>query len=603
MKRNLTAVFVIVLATIIFMVAGRICFLFINAGLSSECTIKELLCTFIYGLKLDITVTGYICAPLFIVLLWNLWLPALKRGVIKTYLIMISVVGAAMLSSNIIMYQYWGFPLDSTIIQYLKTPSAAFLSATWAEAIKSIALFALLSFVMILLYSIVVKIYKPSRTSSGKYLWAIILIICCGVDFLAIRGSVTASVANVSQVYFSNNNFLNHAAVNPVFSFLNSLTNADDKGEQYMFYTEAERESLFSKIRGEKSNNTLSVLRPGIENPNVILIIAESFGTTAINHQIHSRCVAPNFQRLKNNGIFFSNAYASSFRTDRGVIAILSGFPAQTTSSIMKTPAKSRHLPSISGALQSKGYHTSYVHGGDLNFTDMSSYLYGTGFDKLTGLKDLNLSAKQGKWGYKDDIMADYFLDHIQKQEEPFMTVWQTLSSHEPFDVPDMGIEDKMLNSMAFADRSIAKVVDTLSTTDIWERSIVIIVADHAYAFPYGIAHSAPERHQIPILITGGAIGVNEVIEKPVSQTDLAATLLCMVGTSSEEFIFSRNALGELPTFGYYVFNNGFGVVDKTGVTVYDYTQNKVIEGTESSSRMVRGRVMLQTTYTQIGKL
>ena len=603
MKRNLIAIVSIALATIILMVAGKVMFLLRYAAQSAECSPSELLGVLLHGLKLDVTVAGYICAPLFIVLLWNLWLPSLKRGVLKAYLILISIAAAALLSADIVMYQYWGFPLDSTIIQYLQTPSAALRSVTWLEAIKSIVLFVVLAAMMILSYSAIAKIYRPASSPKRKCIWTVALILCCGLDFLAIRGSVTASVANVSQVYFSSNNFLNHAAVNPVFSFLNSLTNADDSGEEYMFYPEQERELLFSKIRGESSINTTTLLKPGTEKPNVILIIAESFGTTAIEHQIEGRLVAPNFQRLKNRGIFFSDAYASSFRTDRGVIAILSGFPAQTTSSIMKTPAKSRHLPSIVGTLLKSGYHTSYIHGGDLNFTDMSSYLYGTGFEHLTGLKDLNLDTQKGKWGYMDDAMADHFLSHIQKQKEPFMTVWQTLSSHEPFDVPDMGIEDKMLNSMAFADRSIAHVVDSLSKSDIWDRSIVVIVADHAYAFPYGIAHSAPERHHIPILITGGAVGVNEIIRKPVSQTDLAATLLSLMDIPSGEFFFSRNALGDLPTFGYYVFNNGFGVVDQTGITVYDCTQKKVIEGSDSASRMVRGRVMLQTTYTQINRL
>lgn len=603
MKRNLIAIVSIALATILLMVAGKVMFLLRYAAQSAECSPSELLGVLLHGLKLDVTVAGYICAPLFIVLLWNLWLPSLKRGVLKAYLILISIAAAALLSADIVMYQYWGFPLDSTIIQYLQTPSAALRSVTWLEAVKSIVLFVVLAAMMILSYSVIVKIYRPASSPKRKCIWAVALVLCCGLDFLAIRGSVTASVANVSQVYFSSNNFLNHAAVNPVFSFLNSLTNADDSGEEYMFYPEQEREALFSKIRGESSINTTTLLKSGTEKPNVILIIAESFGTTAIEHQIEGQWVAPNFQRLKNRGIFFSDAYASSFRTDRGVIAILSGFPAQTTSSIMKTPAKSRHLPSIAGTLLKSGYHTSYIHGGDLNFTDMSSYLYGTGFEHLTGLKDLNLDTQKGKWGYMDDAMADYFLSHIQKQEEPFMTVWQTLSSHEPFDVPDMGIEDKMLNSMAFADRCIAHVVDSLSKTDIWDRSIVVIIADHAYAFPCGIAHSAPERHHIPILITGGAVGVNEIIRKPVSQTDLAATLLSLMDIPSGEFSFSRNALGDLPTFGYYVFNNGFGVVDQTGITVYDCTQKKVIQGSESASRMVRGRVMLQTTYTQINRL
>lgn len=585
------------------MAASKVCFLLVYAQQSAECTSADLIGVLIHGLKLDLTVAGYICAPLFLLLILNLWTPPIRKSIVRIYVILISVVAAALLTANIVMYQYWGFPLDSSIIQYLKSPAGAVASVTWVEAARSIALFIGFLTIILLTYSAVLKIYRPVSGFRKKYVWAVGLLLCCGLDFLAIRGSVTESVANVSQVYFSSNNFLNHAAVNPVFSFLNSLTNADDSGQEYMFYPTEECERLFSELRGAASPNIQPVVKPEVSKPNIVLIIAESFGCSSVDHEICGKSVAPNFRRLKESGIYFANAFASSFRTDRGVVAILSGFPAQTTSSIMKTPAKSRRLPSVASTLGSNGYHTSYIHGGDLNFTDMSSYLYGTGFDQIIGLNDLDIDVPKGKWGYRDETMADFFLSHISTLKAPFFSVWQTLSSHEPFDVPDMGIEDRMLNSMAYADRCIAKVIDTLRDSKEWNNTIAVIVADHAFAYPYGILNSAVARHRIPILITGGAVAVDEIIEKPVSQTDLASTMLSMLGIDSREFIFSRNALGELPTFGYYVFNNGFGVVDDFGATVYDCTSKHVIEGDDSSSRMLRGKVMLQTTYTQINKL
>lgn len=52
---------------------------------------------------------------------------------------------------------------------------------------------------------------------------SLVVVVLAGFDFLAIRGGLGASVANVSKVYFSPVPFLNHAATNPVFSFLSSL--------------------------------------------------------------------------------------------------------------------------------------------------------------------------------------------------------------------------------------------------------------------------------------------------------------------------------------------------------------------------------------------
>ena len=66
---------------------------------------------------------------------------------------------------------------------------------------------------------------------------SLLLLLCAGLDFLAIRGGVGASVANVSKVYFSTNPFLNHAATNPVFSFLSSLGKREDFASEYLFST------------------------------------------------------------------------------------------------------------------------------------------------------------------------------------------------------------------------------------------------------------------------------------------------------------------------------------------------------------------------------
>ena len=80
----------------------------------------------------------------------------------------------------------------------------------------------------------------------------------------------------------------------------------------------------------------------------------------------------PSMQRLKSQGVWFENFFANSFRTDRGEVAILSGFPAQTLASIMKLPAKNRSLPSVARSLAREGYDTRFVYGGDLNFTNQS---------------------------------------------------------------------------------------------------------------------------------------------------------------------------------------------------------------------------------------
>ena len=262
----------------------------------------------------------------------------------------------------------------------------------------------------------IVDIFEPEkRTKWGrKLIQSLLLILFLGLDFLAIRGGVTTAVANVSKVYFSENIALNHAAVNPTFSFISSISSGDDLNRYDYFDAEICADN-FAQIMGQSgAEPTVQLLKN--QRPNIVLIIAESFGRSTIDEVVGGRNVAPEFQRLKGEGVWFENVIASSFRTDRGVLATLSGFCSQPTMSVMKYPQKASRLPSVAGALRSVGYSTSYIHGGDLNFTDMAGYLYATGFDKLVALKDLSFDAPTSKWGYADDVVSDYFIDFIEQK-------------------------------------------------------------------------------------------------------------------------------------------------------------------------------------------
>jgi phosphoglycerol transferase MdoB-like AlkP superfamily enzyme len=460
---------------------------------------------------------------------------------------------------------------------------------------------------MALVCSKVVDVFEPQ--SGGKWgrkiIQSVVLIVIFGLNFLAIRGGLTTAVANVSKVYFSDNIVLNHAAVNPTFSFISSVSSGDDLS-RYDYFEQSECEANFAQIMAQNTASPTTKLL-NTSRPNIVMIIAESFGRSTTDEIIGGKAVTPEFQALKEHGVWFENMIASSFRTDRGVLATLSGLCAQPTMSVMKYPQKASRLPSIAGSLRDVGYSTAYIHGGDLNFTDMAGYLYATGFEQLVALKDLSFDAPTSKWGYADDVLADYFIDFIKAKSldaDPYFAVWQTLSSHEPFDVPIDKFEDKMLNSMHFADSCIARVVKSLEQSEEWNNTLVIIIADHAYLYPYGIAASAVTRHRIPMLWLGGAIEELRTIDNYCSQTDLAATLLSQLGIDHSRFTMSRNIFApEAEQFGYYTFNNGFGVVNSAGATIYDCTTEQATSENPSEKDITKGKTLLQTTYNIIKQL
>ena len=575
---------------------------------AAEASAAELALVVWNGLKLDQTVAGYITALPLLVVLAALWIPGRwSRSVLKGYLLVIAAVAATAFAANLALYEYWAFPLDSSVLQYLASPKEALASVTAGQLLLQLLVAAAVFGGMAWCYLRVLRLYDPARRSTHRAGSTLVLLLAAGVLFLPIRGGVSVATANVSKVYFSGRMFLNHAAVNPLFSFLSTLSDGDDALYEYEFFPEPERAAIFEPLRGDlpAGIRTDTLLRT--RRPNVVLFLVESFGRSTVDERVGGEPVAPEFQRLKGEGVYFDNLFANSFRTDRGTVAVLSGFPAQTKMSVMKLPVKSQRLPSIARSLRREGYATSFYYGGDLNFTNTASYLYGTGFDRLTWQKDLHFDAPTSKWGYADDVVIDAFTDHVLAEaasQRPFFAAMLTLSSHEPFDVPFAKFDDPMLNAMAFTDACLGRFVERVRQTPVWDDLLVILIADHAYPYPYGIANSDALRHRIPMLWLGGAVRRPAVVETYGSQSDLAATLLAQLGIAHGDFLFSRDLFDPArPKFGYWCFNNGFGVADAGGTTIFDCTSARVISPDSTAAQLRDGKAMLQTTYKAIREL
>lgn len=575
---------------------------------AAEASAAELALVVWNGLKLDQTVAGYITALPLLVVLAALWIPGRwSRSVLKGYLLVIAAVSATAFAANLALYEYWAFPLDSSVLQYLASPKEALASVTAGQLLLQLLVAAAVFGGMAWCYLRVLRLYNPARRSTHRAGSTLVLLLAAGVLFLPIRGGVSVATANVSKVYFSGRMFLNHAAVNPLFSFLSTLSDGDDALYEYEFFPEPERAAIFEPLRGDlpAGIGTDTLLRT--RRPNVVLFLVESFGRSTVDERVGGEPVAPEFQRLKGEGVYFDNLFANSFRTDRGTVAVLSGFPAQTKMSVMKLPVKSQRLPSIARSLRREGYATSFYYGGDLNFTNTASYLYGTGFDRLTWQKDLHFDAPTSKWGYADDVVIDAFTDHVLAEaasQRPFFAAMLTLSSHEPFDVPFAKFDDPMLNAMAFTDACLGRFVERVRQTPVWKDLLVILIADHAYPYPYGIANSDALRHRIPMLWLGGAVRRPAVVETYGSQSDLAATLLAQLGIAHGDFLFSRDLFDPArPKFGYWCFNNGFGVADAGGTTIFDCTSARVISPDSTAAQLRDGKAMLQTTYKAIREL
>ena len=607
MKKRVLFLFACFITFILVFALQKPVFMLYNHASGGGLSISDYLQVMVHGLQLDATVAGYLTVIPLLLTLLSVWIPGRYiTFILKGYFFIVACIISLIFVVDIALYPYWGFRLDATPLFYLQSPSDALASAPASTLILQTLVFVVYTYGIFWALKRFVLPLMPEQYVKKMFSNSVQLVLLGGILFIPIRGGVTTSTANVGMVYFSKNQFLNHSAINPCFSFLASLSKQQDFAAQYNYFSESQRSKIFKKLTNQLQGDSIPELLT-TKNPNIILILMESFSANAIEVLGGEAGVTPNINRLSKEGILFSNMYANSFRTDRGIVAVLNGYLAQPTTSIMKYPAKSQTLPSIAKSLQKKGYTSDMLYGGDINFTNMQSYFFSSGYSKVTADRDFPLKSRLSKWGANDDITFAHLYQSMtdNSRKEPFFSTFLTLSSHEPFEVPYNRLKDPYLNSVAFTDSCLGDFIDKLKKLPLWNNTLIVLVSDHGFRYPASVKEHDPKRYHIPMLWLGGAIKEPRVIANYGNQTDLAATLLYQLDLPHKEFTFSNNMVDSLqPAYAFYSYNNGFGFIDTTGVSVYDCESEKpLIIKPEAGNeiRLNNGKALLQTLYDDLG--
>lgn len=606
MKKRIAYISLYFFTVLLIFILQKPLFMLYNGSIEKGFGFADYMQVMIHGASLDAATAGYLTAFPFLLVLISIWF---RKFPLKKILYGYYILAAALISIifvvDMALYTFWGFKLDASVFLYIDSPKEALASVS----VGFILLRVLAILLLIALNSwVLLKITPSVLTATRKRIAGTAgMLLLGGVLFIIIRGGVTESTSNIGQVYFSNEPFLNHSAVNPDFSLLSSMGKSQDFASEFNFFDEEKRAALFDGLYPTTDGDSIiQVLNT--KRPNILIILMEGFGGAFVEPLGGLPDVTPHFNRLSREGVFFTNCYANSFRTDRGTVCTFSGYLGLPTASVMKIPAKSRTLPAIAEGLSKAGYKTDFLYGGDINFTNMKSYLLSTGYQRLTANTDFSLAEQTSNaWGVNDDITFEYLYNQLRnrKEEGPWHTAFLTLSSHEPFEVPYHRLEDKIPNAFAYTDECLGKFVDRLKQTPAWKDLLVICLPDHGFYYPREGSNAMPRFYHIPLLWLGGAVKQPMQVDKIMNQTDLAATLLGQLGLEHTAFTFSRNVLGsdyKYP-FAFYSFNNGFSFRDSTGVTVFDNNSGSILfdEPEADESRLDKGKAILQTVYDDLG--
>jgi phosphoglycerol transferase MdoB-like AlkP superfamily enzyme len=597
------------LAWILFFELARIIFLVYHYSQTIQLSFKTTLLSFLYGFRMDLSMACYVVILPCVFVLLSVFISFFRKSLVyKIYSGIVLLVLLVIVLGDLEIYTEWGYRLDSTVLQYLTSPKEVWASAGHLPVFWILTAFVLVFLGLFFLFnSLINKSVFLLQSGKGKESLSA-LVISCFITLLIIpiRGGVQMQPMNPSWVYFSANNYANLSALNAPWYFFQDVMDKERAIKNPYLYLPTQRNVSIVDSLYHPSGAHVQLIDTSTAKPNVILIVWESFTAKATWISVQGKEVTPNFNRLRKEGIYFSNLYASGDRTHKGMSAIFSGYPALPNTSIIRFPQKSAKLNLISNLFMQHGYNNSFYYGGDPDYDNYKSYWLHGGFEKIISEDGFNSKDKLTQWGIADGAVANRMINDFKSWKEPFFNCWLTLTSHVPYKIPEAPVfqgddeTTKFLNSLHYTDEVIGSFIENCKQQSWWKNTIVIIIADHGIRFP--VTGKIINDFKIPMLWLGGAIAKNKGLEikRLASQIDLSATLTRQLGWNASVFPFSRDITDSMARpFSFFSNSISFGLVEPNNYFIYDIKGNRVKEqqGAINEKDVNAGKALQQFIY------
>ncbi len=608
---------------LIFFFIERLVFILYNLNKLSSRSLSEISGAFLYGLWMDISMAGYICTiPLLVFLvLWFIPKATIPAAILKGYTSFLVFFCALLTVVNFNIYREWGTKVNYRTFELaVNSPREAMASSGSSPLILSFSILIGLSILGVLLFRGIVRYHVQK---AGNLLVKLALsILFIGLIVLAIRGGLQDAPMNESMAYYSSNATLNYAAVNTEWGLATDIKNSkyNTKNPYKYFETVVSKTNVAAYYT---SNDSLKIDLLTTKRPNVVLIIMESHTGNVVESLGGEPGISNSIERLRQDGVFFDQIYASGSRTDKGVVAVLSAFPAQASRSIMKENSKQARMPALSQTFKANGYANAFFYGGESRFSNMKSYLLSHEINKIIEKSSFEKQYLNSNWGAFDGPVYQRMTQELATAEGPFFATMLTLTNHEPFGLPveprfkSGSTEDKFRSTAFYADSCLGAFIDHAKTQRWYKNTLFIVVADHGHFLPRtDLEIFDPRRYHIPLLFFGPVIrpefkGKN--IHQVGSQTDIAKTLLIQLGMDTKPFSWSKDLLNpSAKQFAFFNWDHGFGFITPESTIAYDAVGNQIIRNEKAelsgktknnpaleSNSVVAAKSFMQEVYQQ----
>lgn len=516
--------------------ATRIITTLINWSQSSQVEFNTLFKAFLIGWQFDTVISSYTLILPFLILsiaeLFNLNGKPFVRLATSIFLLFF-LASICIHVADFAFFPYFFNRMNTTVFVWFNTPKMV-IKMLITEPSYLICLIT--GILLVYIYSkTIFKLTKqfdlPYRR---KFIWKIVnILIVLTLLVIGVRGRLKAkSPLREGSAYFSSNVYANKLALNPSFTFLNSLRR-DLKRSELKFIDPYKAKSIY--------NNTFPIIgreiipTQEVQKKNIIIVIMESM--TANNTQLlraQNESLTPNLDKLMNESISFNHTYTVGVHTFNGIYSTLFSWPTPLNIHPMKiSPIPQRQ--SIGKVLQDHGYQTNYFTTHDDQFDNAGGFLRANGFDKIFHDSLYPSNEIVSTLGVPDHFLFKFAIEELNKQSKnnrPFFAALMTGSNHNPWIIPK-GIDFKPRTGelkdqiVEYADWSIGQFIKEAKQMPWYENTLFVFIADHGLTRD-PIYEMPLSYHHTPFIIHTTSIEAKSY-DSLASQMDVFPTLMGML--------------------------------------------------------------------------
>lgn len=562
---------------------------------------------FLQGVRADLIMVAMWLLPLVLLTPWlarahnqAVWLKACYSWCLLGLVIFIFME----LATPSFIMQYDLRP-NRLFVEYLKYPKEV-LSTLWYGFRLPLLAGLLLTCLLGLLLAYVLRYRSNCRHQWSDHrlwlTWPLVLVLTFG----AIRSTTDHRPANPAFFAITDDALVNALIINSSYSVLYALYSLKHEAHSSDVYGKLSQTEIMTQVlswpwlSGYKFDNTKlptlhtqQAVRVRSKPLNLVIVLEESLGATFVE-SLGGLPVTPELEKLKAEGWWFEQLYATGTRSVRGIEAVISGYMPTPAQSVVKLSLAQKNFFTLGSLLAKTGYHTQFIYGGEAHFDNMSTFFTGNGFKEVIDLADMTKPVFIGSWGASDEDLfneAQQQLLRLHQQSQPFFSLIFTSSNHTPFEFPDGRIslyeqpKSTANNAVKYADYALGNFIAQAKASPYWQNTVFLVVADHDNRV-YGNNLVPVEKFHIPGIILGADLKP-KTITPVASQIDLAPTLLSLIGLSSDHPMLGRDFVldDQSPGRAMMQFEQYYAFMEQQEVTILKPDQVPVSAQYDSANK------------------